>query len=70
MKNIVDLASQNKGGIGYAYNQFYSKMYSKENLKMVAIDNVKPTNENIVSGKYPFMFDIYCIYRKNNNKCR
>jgi phosphate transport system substrate-binding protein len=67
MKNIIDLASWNDGGIGYAFNQFYSRMYNKENLKLVSVDGVYPSLENISSGKYPIMCNVYFTYRKNNS---
>ena len=66
MKNIIDLASWNDGGIGYAFNQFYSKMYNRENLKLVSIDGVYPSFENISSGEYPIMCNVYFTYRKSN----
>ena len=66
MKNIIDLASWNDGGIGYAFNQFYSKMYNRENLKLVSIDGVYPSFESISSGEYPVMCNVYFTYRKSN----
>ena len=66
MKNIIDLASYNDGGIGYAFNQFYTKMYNKDNLKLLSVNGVYPSYENISNGKYPITCNVYFTYRKNN----
>ena len=66
MKNIIDLTSRHYGGIGYAFNQFYEKMYNQKTLKKVTIDGIVPNYENISQGKYPFMFNIYLVYRRSS----
>ena len=65
MKNIIDLPTINVGGIGYAFNMFYSKMYLKNSLKIVKINGIEPSFENITQGKYPFMFNLYFLYRND-----
>jgi len=67
MKDIIDLSSLYNGGIGYAFNQFYSNMYNFENLSLISIDNYEPSNENFKNGNYPLMFEIYFVYRKSNS---
>lgn len=67
MKNIVDLTSRNEGGIGYAFNQFYSKLYLKNSLKKLKVNEIEPTDENIANGSYPLLFNVYYIYRKSND---
>lgn len=67
MKNIIDNVSNNVGGIGYAFNQFYSKMYNINNLNVIDINGISPTYENIATEEYPLLFNYYFIYRKSNN---
>jgi len=67
MKNIIDLTSDTPGGIGYAFNMFCSELYNLKSIKKLSINNISPTYENIVSKKYPLMFNVYFIYRESNN---
>ena len=53
MKNIIDLTVSSKGGIGYAFNLFYSKLYNQKMLKKIATDT-------------PLLYNVYFIYRKSN----
>ena len=52
MKNIIDLTAGSKGGIGYAFNLFYSKLYNQKMLKKIATDT-------------PLLYNVYFIYRKS-----
>ena len=66
MKNIIDLTTQDKGGIGYAFNMFCSKLYNQKSIKKISINDVYPSYENIITGKYPLMYNVYFIYRESN----
>ena len=66
LKNIIDLTASDSGGIGYAFNLFCSKLYNRKSIKKIAINDVYPSKENIVSGKYPLMYNVYYIYRESN----
>ena len=67
MKDIVDLVARDNGGIAYAFNLFYTKLYNRKEVKLISINGVSPSMENITSGNYPLMFNVYFIYRKSNS---
>jgi phosphate transport system substrate-binding protein len=54
--------------IGFSFRFFATGMRDNSNIKLLAIDGVEPTPENIASGKYPFTANLYAITLKNNNK--
>ena len=60
------MAALNKNSIGYAFNSFYGNVFNSSKLKLVNINQVEPNKENIVSGKYPLMFNLYFVYDENN----
>ena len=66
MNNIIDLTAKNKGGIGYAFNMFCTKLYNSESIKLISINDIFPSYENIVTGKYPLMYNVYFVYRESN----
>ena len=62
MPKIIDKVALDKQGIGYAFYSYYSKMYINNNTKMINIDNKKIGEED-----YPLLFEVYLVYRANNN---
>ncbi|WP_419954456.1 PstS family phosphate ABC transporter substrate-binding protein [Neobacillus niacini] len=54
--------------IGFSFRFFATGMRDHANIKLLAIDGVEPTPENIASGKYPFTANLYAITLKNNTK--
>ncbi len=66
MRNIINCVSWNDYSIGYAFNSFFDKLYKKINLKPLAINGYLPNEENIVTGQYPLLFDVYYMYDANN----
>ena len=66
MRNIINSALWNNDSIGYAFNLFYNKLYKKNSLKAIKIDNTLPDYDNITNGKYPLLFDVYYMYDEEN----
>ena len=66
MKNIIDKVASDKGGIGYAFNLFYSEFYIGNFVKKIKVEGIEANYENIESGTYPLMGNIYFIYRESN----
>jgi len=54
--------------IGFSFRFFATGMRDNSNIKLLAIDGVEPTPENIASGKYPFTANLYAITLKDNTK--
>lgn len=61
MPEIIDDVGNDKYGIGYAFNSYYSKMHINRNTKIIKINNKSNKDD------YPLLFEVYMIYRKDNN---
>ncbi|MDR1735921.1 MAG: substrate-binding domain-containing protein [Oscillospiraceae bacterium] len=62
MGDLVDAVAsyQNtQSAIGYNVYYYVSQMDVNANIKLLSVDGVKPTNESIQSGEYPFVNDFY-----------
>lgn len=66
MGKIIKKVVLNKDSIGYAFNSFYESVFNSSKLKLVNVNQVEPSRKNIVSGKYPLMYDLYFVYDENN----
>jgi len=51
------------GAIGYSYLYYYENLYPSDDVKLLAVDGVAPTAENIQSGAYPFTVSYYAVRR-------
>ena len=51
--------------VGFASSGFASAR--KRNVKMLSVNGVAPTKENIISGKYPFRRRLYLVYSRATN---
>ena len=40
-------------------------MNKNENIKLLAIDGIEPTAENIKNGKYPYIVNVYLVTRED-----
>ena len=52
--------------IGYSYLYYVDALYKSGSLKVLSIDGVAPTPENLRSGAYPYTVYYYAVYRKGN----
>jgi len=56
-------------GLGYSIYYYYHNMFNfypiEENLKLLAIDGVMPTDETIADGSYPLSNYAYVVLRKD-----
>ena len=69
MSEIVDVISAFDSGeyaIGYSYYYYANTMYLGENVKMIAVEGVKPNNTTIREGRYPLLTAYYAITRKGD----
>ncbi|MFS0779651.1 substrate-binding domain-containing protein [Neobacillus sp. 3P2-tot-E-2] len=54
--------------IGFSFRFFATGMRGNPVIKLLAINGIEPSPENIASGKYPFTANLYAISLKNNTK--
>ncbi len=50
-----------KGAIGYSYRFYATELLRKKKIKLLSVDGVAPTDENIRSGAYPFGKKMYMV---------
>lgn len=49
--------------LGYSYRYYATQMYPNADTKLLAVQGVYPSVENIANGKYPFSADFYAVTR-------
>ncbi|WP_027729089.1 PstS family phosphate ABC transporter substrate-binding protein [Treponema sp. C6A8] len=52
--------------IGYSFRYYVEGITKNENVKMVSLNGIAPTKENIQNGKYPISSNFFAVYRKND----
>ena len=52
--------------IGYSYLYYVDSLYKSGSLKVLSVDGIPPTAENLQSGAYPFTVNYYAVYAKGN----
>ncbi len=55
------------GSLGYSFRFYLEGMVQDSSIKMLALDGVYPSMENIQSGKYPLVSEFYAVYRADND---
>lgn len=51
--------------IGYTFRYYATKINADKGIKLLAINGIAPTEENIGNGSYPYSTDVYMVTRKN-----
>lgn len=49
--------------LGYTYKYYIDTLYKNDAIKIIAIDGVSPTDENLRSATYPFTTSYYGVHR-------
>ena len=52
--------------IGYSYLYYVDSLYKSGSLKVLSVDGIPPTAENLQSGAYPFTVNYYAVYARGN----
>jgi phosphate transport system substrate-binding protein len=68
MGGIVDQVSEyrnNRGAIGYSFRFYTTELMRDFNVKLLSVNGVKPTIENIENGKYPLASEFYAVVRSD-----
>ena len=47
--------------IGFSYRFFATAMYANLDAKVLSVDGIAPTIENIQNGSYPFVANFYAV---------
>ncbi|MCR5382028.1 MAG: substrate-binding domain-containing protein [Lentisphaeria bacterium] len=55
-----------RNAIGYSYRSQAADLLLKKKIKLLAIDGVAPTPENILNGAYPYVTDYYMVTIKDS----
>ena len=69
MSGLIDSIAaydNSEKALGYSVFYYAKQMYTKDNIKLIAIDGVIPDNKNISSGKYPFTTGYYAVLKKSS----
>lgn len=71
MADIVDVISDYDNGktaIGYSYYYYATQMYSKDSMKLLSINGIEPSYENIKTGLYDIQTAYYAVIRKDETE--
>jgi phosphate transport system substrate-binding protein len=63
---VTDYDSFLGSAIGFSFRFYVEGIVEDGNVKMLALDGVYPDKENIKSGDYPIINEIYAVYRADN----
>ena len=69
MMGIIDYVASYENGIdaiGYSYYYYANTMYKNEQMKLLGVNGVKPTNKTIQNGEYPLKSNYYMVTLKDN----
>lgn len=56
-----------KNAIGYTFRYYSTEMVGNEEIKLLAVDGVAPTKENIRNGTYPIASEFYAVTAGTDN---
>lgn len=72
MSGIIERVSDYRSktnSIGFSFRYYVEGIIQNPDIKMISIDGVAPTAENIRNGSYPVVTPIYAVtYEENTNK--
>ncbi len=55
------------GSIGFSFRYYMDGIVGNKSVKMLSLNGVYPSSENIQNGTYPIIAQFYAIYRADNN---
>ena len=55
-----------KGAFGYSFRYFAEDLHQENDVRLIAVDGVLPTRENIENGSYPLTVDLCATTRADN----
>ncbi|MDR2153390.1 MAG: substrate-binding domain-containing protein [Helicobacteraceae bacterium] len=69
MGGLVDAIADYRNAenaIGYSFRFYVTDMLKAKNVRLLAINGIEPTADNIRNGLYPLIHEFYIVGRKNN----
>lgn len=68
INKVADYRSRG-GSIGFSFRYYVEGIIKNPDIKMIAVDGIAPTAENIRNGSYPIVTPIYAVtYEGNDNE--
>ena len=64
--NLVADYENNAGAIGYSYYYYANTMYAQDEIKLLSVNGVEPTNETIRNEEYPIQTAYYIVMKKSD----
>lgn len=67
MADIIDVISDydnRETSIGYSYYYYATTMYASEDMRLLSVNGIKPTYDNIQTGLYDLQTAYYAVIRK------
>lgn len=65
MIKVITEHRNTHNAIGYTFRYYATQMHSNKEIKLLAINDVAPTVENIRNGSYPYTVDVYMVTREH-----
>ena len=65
VKEVAQYANE-AGAIGYSFRYFVEDLSQENDVRVISVDGVRPTLENIKNGSYPLAADLCLITRKDD----
>lgn len=66
MRDVVDVVNYDKKAVAYSFYTFANHMYARQNIKLLAVDGLECSQENIRAELYPFTVTLYAVTRAGN----
>ncbi len=54
--------------LGYSFLYHLNNLYVNENIKVLAVDGIHPSTENLQNGSYPLTAHYYAVYLKGDEE--
>ncbi len=64
MGDVIDVVAEyqnTQGAIGYTFRYYATQMKASNGIKLLAINGISPTAENIRNGTYPYTVEAYMV---------
>ena len=64
--NVVATYVNDNSAIGFSFRYYLDTLVNNPKIKMIAVDGVEPTVENIANGTYPIASEFYAVTRADD----